>query len=132
MHEEYLVSDVSNGDIHTKRQHAHWMVLSLKLKHCVLPSALMQSTELQSFEAPAPSQSIVLGQTDSCVPSPLSSVIPAVEAWLEQEQELLCNVPCELTHEPVQYEPSTKAEQLEELLTQASSFRCCSPLPNLS
>lgn len=52
--------------------------------------------------------------------TPLSSVMPAVEAWLEHEA--LCR-PSELSYQPQPYQPSTKAEQLDELLAQAASPR---------
>ncbi|KAK9844401.1 hypothetical protein WJX74_002015 [Apatococcus lobatus] len=50
----------------------------------------------------------------------LSGMMPAVEAWLEHEA--LCST-VELAHQPQPYQPSTKAEQLDELLAQAASPR---------
>lgn len=57
----------------------------------------------------------------------LAGILPALDAWLENEalcNQAICSSPSELTYQPEEpYQPSTKAEQLEELLTQAASSR---------
>lgn len=67
-------------------------------------------------------QDLAQFQLDSSNPMlmPLSAVMPAVDAWLEHEA--LCRT-SELTYQPQAYQPSTKAEQLDELLAQAASPR---------
>ncbi len=56
--------------------------------------------------------------------APLMNIMPAVEAWLEQEA--VWNASSEPVHQPEPYAPSAKAEQLEELLNQAASSRSIS------